>query len=573
MLSVMVRGAWNWQSACMMWTGRTDEVAALGLLLDRTYAEVAAAAKRPRLLDREFLIGQFDLWDNHLLPAVAAAAGSLRARRPAARAIWRSLGFHAGNAQRQWMRDHLAGLGFEPEALLGPDEAEPQPFADNAGVLRAVRRRLTPESAALVLADYDLTGGDLEGARMEAVPAEPPHVRGYLALSAGRRLYTAAAAPRPELEFRCEEITSFAFAHAERGAAHLSGQPAIAVTADGGSIAVPASGTDVRLSGRDLSYWPDDSLWHGSAAAGAAARGAHDPGPALPEGGSLPGPLGTLAMLQQLVIWKLRMMRYPERLRRWELAAAGALCAGLGSETIRIASGLGPAALRARAATRRLDTLIETSEGRSRAFLQGLEKHLPMDVPGPPGPPPPAPVRITIGTAGQLLENLDFDGGRLRFVDFAADRRPGQADRTIIHLDARQTPQKPSPHNPTAHEKSTETPTTQTPGAQKTDAQKTDAQKPDAQKTDAQNPDAQNPDAQKPDAQKPDGRETDSRETIVVVVLNEPLGRAPLTVTPEGLTLTGRPRLEATADEIALTIPLPAGDWTARASAGSWYTD
>src|SRR5689334_23807925 len=71
----------------MMWTGRADEAGALGLLLDRTYADVAAAAARPRSLDREFLIGQFDLWDNHLLPAVAAGTAPPWTRRSAARGV------------------------------------------------------------------------------------------------------------------------------------------------------------------------------------------------------------------------------------------------------------------------------------------------------------------------------------------------------------------------------------------------------------------------------------------------------------------------------------------------------
>ena len=173
------------------------------------------------------------------------------------------------------------------------------------------------------------------------------------------------------------------------------------------------------------------------------------------------------------------------------------------SETMRIASRLGPASRRARGASHRLDKLIETSEGWSRTFLQDAGRHLSLDVPDASGPPPPAPVRITIGTAGRLLDDLDFGDGRLRFVDVSVDHRPGHADQTIVHLDARRG----------------------------------------------------------------------GHDTIVVVVLNEPLGCAPLTVTPDGLALAGRPRIDATADEVALTIPLPGGDWTVRAGAASWYVD
>jgi hypothetical protein len=487
----------------MTWMGRPDEVKALGLLLDRTYAEVAAAAEQPRRLDREFLIGQFDLWDNHLLPAVAAAAAPLRVRRSAARAVWRRLGFRAGTSHRQWLHDHLAALGLEPETLLGPMPADLQPSPDHAGNLRAVPHRLTPESATLMLADYDLAGGDVEGARMEVVPTEPARVRGYLSLSASRRLYTQAAAPRPKLQFHCPDVTSFVFAHVERGTAPLDGQPAVVVTGDASSIDMPASGMDVRLAGRHLTYWPHDDLWHESAAARAAVPGAHDADPGLPELPDLFGPLDTLASLQVLITHKLRMMRYPALLRRWELAAAGAMCAGLGAETMRIASRLGPASRRAQAASHRLDKLIEPSEGSSRTFLRGVTRHLSLDVPAASGPPPPAPVRITIGTAGRLLDDLDFSDGRLRFVDVSVDHRPGRADETILHLDARRG----------------------------------------------------------------------GRDTIVVVVLKEPLGCAPLTVTPDGLALAGRPGIDANADDVALTIPLPGGDWTVRAGAGSWYVD
>jgi len=500
----MVPGSPNWQSAFMTWMGRPDEVAALGLVLDRTYAEVAAVAEQPRRLDREFLVGQLDVWDKHLVAAVAAAGAPLRSRRAAALAVWRSIGSWAGAAQHAWLRDQLAALGLDAAALLGPSGEPWLPSQDLEGHLLAVPAPLTPESVALMLADYDLVGGDFEGARIEVDAAEPPRVRGYLALSASARRYTATPGPRPELQFHCREVTSFEFPHVERGAAHLSGPPAITVEGAGGSIEAPASGCDIRLAGRNLTYYPDDSRWHESAAARVAVADARAAElPKLPEQELPPGPLGTLTMVQRLLFTKLRMVRHPDKLRRWELAAAGALCAGLGLETIRIASRLGPQARRERAAADRFDRLVETSEGWSRTLLRDAARRLAVDVPGAAGPAPPVPVRITIGTAAQLLDDLDFDGGRLRFVDFSADRGPGQADTTVLHLDARRA----------------------------------------------------------------------GHETIVVVVLNEPLGRAPLTVTPEGLTVVGQPRLEATADEVALTIPLPAGDWTTHAAAGSWYVD
>jgi hypothetical protein len=480
----------------MIWTGRADEAAALGLLLDRTYADAAAAAERPRLLDREFLIGQFDLWDNHLLPAVDAGTAPPWTRRSAARAVWHRLGFVAGPDHRRWMADHLDDLGLDPVALLGSERAGRPPFRSGDGRLIATAQPMTAEAAELIHADYDFTGGTLAGARMDVHGPDPQRIGGFLKLSAGSRRYTEAAAPRPELHFRVRDATSAGFPHAERGSVRLTGQPSFVVTGDEAGLDVP--GADLRLAGRDLTWYPDDTLWAESAAARAAGEGTYESPPELPSRSSRSS--GLLGMLQHAIMIQLRMMRHADRLRRWELAAAAALCGGLNAELFRVR----PTALRARWAARRTRTLLATEDSRAHAFLRYVGRRLPLEVPDLPGAAvPPAPVRITVGTAARLLDEVDFTGGRLRLVDVSADRRPGHADQTVVHLDARRG----------------------------------------------------------------------GRDTIVIIVLTEPLGCAPLTVTPDGLTLTRRPTLEATADDIALTVPLPNGDWTPRAAAGSWYVD
>ncbi|RSM70537.1 hypothetical protein DMB66_08615 [Actinoplanes sp. ATCC 53533] len=476
----------------MIWTGRADEAAALGLLLDRTYADAAAAAEHPRLLDREFLIGQFDLWDDHLLPAVAAGSASLRTRRATARAVWRRLGFVAGADHRAWMADHLDGLGLDPGALLGPAWHDRRPFRSQDGRLLPAAQPLTGASTALINADYDLAGGGVEGARMELSGPDLSRIGGFLKLSAGGRRYPAAAGAPPELHFRFGTATTFGFPHAERGSVRLSGPPSVEMTPDGVSLGVPASPMDLRLAARGVTWYPLDDLWHESAAARDADAGAYESGPELPEHRSPAGPAGTLQVLQFLIMRQLRMMRYAGQLRRWELAAAGSLCRGINAELFRVR----PAALRSRTAARRLRSMMETDDGLSRAFLRRTGREMRLDVPGVPGAVPPTPVRITVGTAGRLLDALDFTAGRLRLVDVVADR-------TVIHLDA-------------CHA---------------------------------------------------------GRDTIVILVLDEPQGCAPLTVTPDGLALARRPVLAATADDISLTIPLPGGDWTARAAAGSCYVD
>jgi hypothetical protein len=486
----------------MIWSGRVDEAGALGLLLDRTYAEVAAAAQRPRLLDREFLIGQFDLWDNHLLPAVAAGTAPVWNRRSLARAVWRRLGFVAGGDHRRWMTDHLDSLDFDPGALLGPERDDHLPFRSEDGRLVAVPQPVTAESAELIRADYDFSGGTVVGARMDA--HDSGRLSGFLKLSAenessvgtlppgdqlptGGRRYSATTAPPPELHLCFDEATSLSFPHAARGSVRPDGQPALSATQDLISL---SWGADVRLATTDLTWYPQDALWAESAAARATAEGTYERAPELPDASSRGADV--LGVVQLMIMWQLRMMRHAGLLRRWELAAAGALCGGLNAQLFQVR----PAALRARWAARRWQAMLATEDSRSRALLRHVGSHLPVDLPDLPGPRPPAPVRITVGTAAQLIDGLDFTDGRLRFVDVTPDE-------TVIHLDARRG----------------------------------------------------------------------GRDTIVVIVLTEPLGRAPLTVSPDGLTLTGRPALEATADDIALTIPLPGGDWTVRAAAGSWYVD
>jgi hypothetical protein len=457
----------------MIWIGRADETTALGLLLDRTYADVAAAAERPRLLDREFLIGQFDLWDAHLLPAVAAGTGAPWTRRSAARAVWRRLGSVAGTGHRRWMAEHLAGLGLDPAAVLGSERDDRRPSGGPDQRPMPVERPMTAESAALIRSDYDLDGGAVTGARMEVGGADPSRIDGLLRLT--------AAAPLPELHFRCRDATVATVPYAERGSMRLTGRPVVTTTEDEVSLVVPATdGTELRLSGRDL-------VWH---------RG-HEHEPATAR--ATVEDADVLGALQLSIMRQLRRMRRAELLRRWELAAAGLLCAGLNAELFRPR----PAALRTRWAARRLRALLDIENNQARAFLRQVGRDLPLEVPELPRAAPPAPARITVGTAGRLLDEVDFTGARLRLVDVSADHRPGHPDQGVIHLDARRG----------------------------------------------------------------------GRDTIVVIALTEPLGRAPLTVTPGRLTLTRRPTLAATADDIALTIPLPDGDWTVRAAAGSWYVD
>jgi hypothetical protein len=399
----------------MIWTGRADEVAALGLLLDRTFAEASAAAAHPRLLDREFLIGQFELWNRHLLPAYAAAAAPLHTRRPAARAVWRCLGYAAEPGHRRWMREHLDALGLDPDQLLGEESPAALPVPDDAGRLGPVRRPLTREVADLLLADYDLADGELTGVRLELDVTDPTRLHGHLEHTAGRRYPVPEPTGLPAaLMFHYPRAESFEYDLA------ATGPPAI--TSQDGLTSVAVS--PVRMAGRDLTFCPADGTWHESLAGRMAVAGVPREAPPLPSlAAPPPGPLEVLASLQLSVVRTMQKMRHADGLRRWELAVAGRMFAELGAELFWIR----PAALRARSALRRLQAIRETADARERGFLRRLTA---LEI--GEGAPPPAPARVTVGSAAGLLGGLDFTDGRLRLVDITKAR-------TVLHLDARGT--------------------------------------------------------------------------------------------------------------------------------------
>jgi hypothetical protein len=118
-------------------------------------------------------------------------------------------------------------------------------------------------------------------------------------------------------------------------------------------------------------------------------------------------------------------MKYVSNLRRWELAAAGTLCAGLGSATIRAASVVG-AGRRDRRADRLLRALTADTAGPGHAYLRTIGFLEPGSA---DEPAQPRPARITVGTAGRLFDRLDVSEARLRLV--------AGTDPLFVQLDVR----------------------------------------------------------------------------------------------------------------------------------------
>ncbi|HEY0699598.1 MAG TPA: hypothetical protein VGD43_17510, partial [Micromonospora sp.] len=84
-----------------------------------------------------------------------------------------------------------------------------------------------------------------------------------------------------------------------------------------------------------------------------------------------------------------------------------------------------------------LDALVDRADDEGLAFLTEVcWDRLPLTVPAA-RQPLPKPVPLTPATADRLLADVGPVGGRLRFVEFRTDRRPGEPDETVLHLDVR----------------------------------------------------------------------------------------------------------------------------------------
>lgn len=394
------------------------EDAALGLLIDRTYDEVAAAAADPRRLDRRRLVGWFSLWDNHLIPAMASG-GDLTA----ARKVWWSLGCAAGPDHHALMASHLDGLGLDPGKLLGPGWNPTGPTPDYAGHLRPKPTPVDPATGALIAADYDFDGGTVNRAWAELSGADRPRLDAFLQLTARRRRYTDRMPTggdeprgRPNLTFTDENAELLTFPGIS---AQLTTPPRVEPTRVAGQHqATGPAGPGFVLAGPSIEYWPEDVFWYESAAARAAEPDLTKPWRDRLSTSGMDQELMNLAVVQkQIMIW-LRTMRYPALIRRMDLAAAGQLCAGLGSETMAIAAR--PLFRNCRAG-RRLARLVQ--EG--APFLHRVG-HNCLKLPEPPAPPRPEPITQT------LVDGLDFADGRLRYVSCTQ-----LADEVVLHLDAR----------------------------------------------------------------------------------------------------------------------------------------
>lgn len=491
---------------------RHVEITALGLLLDHTYEEVAAAARAPRQLDRNRLIGWFDLWDNHLILAVSAASIFGDAGRSAGRAVWRSIGAWARPAHRDWIATFLVSLGLDPDVLLGPAPTPLEPYLNYAGHISAVPQQLTRQIMELINADYDLVGGHIEHALIEINATEPGKVHGQAVLSAPRRKYTdqlptCGAEPHgwATLRFDTDDLISMRLPHAERDLTQLAGPLVVPAACGAAHITVETLNGPMSLTGERIEYCPKDIFWYDSTAGRATTVGTPRSRTDWPQVGLQRGQLWTLAMLQRNLILLLRMMRYPRLLRRRDLEIVGSLCDGLGTATIAAASHIRALGRQERAAGRLLRALVDQADETARALIASASWSLPALVPTPVGRTLPTAVPVTSDNAGHLIDDLNFVGGRLRLVDISVDRREGHMDETVIHMDAQ--------------------------------------------------------------------RADNGEDTIAVVVLKGPRGNTPLTIGSDGLDIVAQPSFDFTADGVTLTIPLNGQLWTAHATSGTWYAD
>jgi hypothetical protein len=232
-------------------------------LLDRSVREIARLSADARTFDGARIGGIADIWDNNTFPLVSAASTVRPWRNRRARAGLRWMA-GLGAARRALMVDLDPALdGMLPAAAL-----EGAVYRDYLANVRPGTFPVTAEIVAGLATDYDLAAASVRSLTVRPA-ATGPEVR--LTLAAPRRFtpsmqrLASNASRRPwpaaPLHFTFVDVTGIRFDAGDRvgmTATLTDAGPAVAIGHSGG------------LRARCASVWPDDPLWHESAAGRAA---------------------------------------------------------------------------------------------------------------------------------------------------------------------------------------------------------------------------------------------------------------------------------------------------------------
>lgn len=255
---------------------REPELAALALLMDRTFSDIADAGVRPRAVNAQAVVDRADLWDN-VSPFGAARAATRLGRRRAALARWRQIGAWVGSERRRWIEDHLAtldgGRRLDPQRLLGPERPRRPVSFDYRGRPSHWGEPLSRAVLAHLLADYETVAakaGVWVAVRGETAPGVPRLAAGLRLSDVPRHFPLPESVPEraravgADLVLRTPEAARWALGRPHQG--DDVGRLAWALSVDdhGSAWSWGPSGRGFGGVGRDVEVQVEDWFWEAS---------------------------------------------------------------------------------------------------------------------------------------------------------------------------------------------------------------------------------------------------------------------------------------------------------------------
>jgi hypothetical protein len=337
--------------------------AVLGVLLDRSLVQIAAAAADARVFDREVIRAVSDVWDNNTFPlfhvAIARTPWGREGRARAALEWMAALGAQ----RRAWMVEQAAAAGFRLELLLSPPAHAAGYARDYRGLVMPRPVPLTGETAQDLGTDYDLADAEVRTLQVERAG---DRLVGFMAVAAGRRFPADTGRDDPaELNLWLDEVVEACFDSRDTSPVTLSGGP--------GGIVI-GIGADGFVRANAATAYCEDPDWHLSAAGRAAdrttpPRGAELPRPApgrRPE--RLDGAALVAATVLRAAMWEIRSVRYPSRVGKVPVPAFCQAFSGAGAGALAAGSHLRPGR-RENAFRRLVETWINDADPASKRWL------------------------------------------------------------------------------------------------------------------------------------------------------------------------------------------------------------
>jgi hypothetical protein len=401
---------------------RAGAMAALTAVYDGTFAAIREQVADPARLDRPWVVSLIDTWDNHTLPMCRAASRpTVLGRDRGAALILARMWSRSGRRRREWLAETMNAAGYSDPAFTGdlqPPVRRPHP--DGAGNAYPVSRVLDSADWEALARDYDVTCAEVAELQVEHIGSG---VDGRLLLLAPRRF----ADSRAGLVFFFHDIDAFTFAGAD--AVGRTGDFSLTTTPDAALTLATATG-DVSLRGRSASWIPEDPLWHRSTSGRAATAdlcGTSDPREpeewSLLMNGDIRGRwCRALAAFLRGAALEIRLMGHATMLHRAEVEALGTALAEVGARTVDALSHQ-PMKHREAAAEEILRDLWHAASPDLRRVLAQVAHRIDAG--------PWAAVTATAEAARpehsvspkQALADVDFTGGRIRYVRVAPQKR------------------------------------------------------------------------------------------------------------------------------------------------------